>query len=339
MRTFSKMSLPPRLKAKRAAQLAWKMRQIRTALEFKKKWETNPEGMEKRRRAGVKSNAARWAKAREDWIRYFDSLEDELTPAEARQVAEGFLKKQAGKWRTKKHPRCARSVLKRVAKLGVWKFDEMRGLYINPRREEMRRREAAEREERRRFDEAESQAAAERAKAAAEAKRAAEEAKRAEDDAAKRRAADAAKPAPAGWDDFISAEDKPALLEWLIQRGRLTRGQTLADARAKDAEWISRADAELISQWAEIGRAWLRPAPAGWDDFIPEGDKPAVLAYARRWGIAGDAWRLTDFPEMLAERIRRDWETMPTIRAEMLAEGRAHLRQLRQVAEAVLCAD
>lgn len=336
------MSLPQRLKAKRAAQLAWKMRQIRAALEFKKKWETNPEGMEKRRRAGVKSNAARWAKSREAWIRHFDSLEDELTPAEARQVAEGFLKMKAGKWRTKKHPRCARSVLKRVSKLGVWKFDEMRGLYINPWREEMRRREAAEREERRRFDEAESRAAAERSRAAAEAKRAAEEARRAEETEAARRAAEAAKPAPAGWDDFIPAEDKPALLEWLIRRGRLTRGQTLADARAKDAEWISRADAELISQWAEVGRAWLRPAPAGWDDFIPEEDKPAVLAYAREIATACNAWSLADLPERLAEGIRKEWETLPPMplnRYEMLAAGRAHLRQLRQVAEAVLCAD
>lgn len=236
--------------AKWGAQRAWKMRQIRTALEFKKKWETNPEGMEKRRRAGVKSNAAKWAKSREGWIRYWGRMKDELTPEAAREVAERFLRQQRGKWRTRKHPRLARSVLKRVSKLGVWKFDELRGLYINPRMEAERQRERAEREEAERRAEI----------AAADARRRREEAEakaKAEREEAERRATEAARPAPAGWDDFIPAGDKGPLLAHLRFLGILDEDEGLADTPALMAErliLLSAREPQRMARNIEMGR-------------------------------------------------------------------------------------
>jgi hypothetical protein len=142
------------------------MEKVRAALEFKEKWAKNPEGMELRRKAGVRANAAAWAKSREAWIEWWNKMKDELTTERAREVAALFLREMRGKWRTRKHPRCVRSVLMRVSKLGVWRFDDSRGLYINPAMEQARRIEQA------RMHEAEARAvekerlAAERAEAA-----------------------------------------------------------------------------------------------------------------------------------------------------------------------------
>jgi hypothetical protein len=214
------------------------MEKVRAALEFKEKWAKNPEGMELRRKAGVRANAAAWAKSRESWIEWWNKMKDELTTEKAREVAASFLRQKRGKWRTRKHPRCVRSVLMRVSKLGVWRFDDSRGLYINPRMEAERQRERADRraeeeraelraeEMRRARAEAERKAAEDRAKAEAE-----KEAQRADD----------AKPAGEKWYRRIPEEDRPAVLCYLIRRRHLRPGQTLADTPSG-----------LIRKWASI---------------------------------------------------------------------------------------
>jgi hypothetical protein len=226
--------------ARQRAQTAYRMGKVRAALEFKEKWAKNPEGMERRRKAGVRANAAAWAREREAWAGWWDRVKDQLTSEEAKALAASFLRRMRGKWRTRKHPRCVRSVLKRVAKLGVWRFDDCRGLYINPRMEAERQRERADRraeeehaeiraEEMRR-----ARAEAERLAAEKEARaKAAEEAKRAED----------AKPAGAGWYQTIPDGDWPAVLAYLVHRRHLRPGQTLADTPSG-----------LVRKWAKLGQ-------------------------------------------------------------------------------------
>lgn len=202
--------------------MAYKMRQVRIALRFKERWAANPEGMEKRRRAGVRANAAAWARAREGWREMWGTKEDRLTPAQAKALAESFLKQMRGKWRTKKHPRNARSVLKRVVKLGIWKFDDALGLYLNPRMEQARQMEQARMRE--------AEAIAERR--AAEA-REAEAAKEAE---MKRFALFSGESAPAGWEEALPRADLPAVLGWLLSKKYLSLGQSFKDAKPIGAE-------------------------------------------------------------------------------------------------------
>lgn len=223
--------------ARQRAQAAYRMGKIRSALMFREKWAKNPEGMERRREAGVRANAAAWARERQAWVSWWGKMRDELTPEDARKLAASFLRQMRGKWRTRKHPRCVRSVLKRVAKLGVWRFYDCRGLYINPRMEAERQSARADRmakeeraelraaEMRRAREEAERMAAEQRARAEAE-----EEAKR----------ADAAKPAGADWYQPIPEEDRPAVLAYLIRRLHLRPGQTLADTpRGLVQRWVN----------------------------------------------------------------------------------------------------
>lgn len=225
--------------ARLRAQTAYRMGKVRAALEFREKWAKNPEGMERRRKAGVRANAAAWARERKAWMEWWGCKRDLLTTEEARALAASFLRQMRGKWRTRKHPRCVRSVLKRVAKLGVWRFDDCRGLYINPRMEAERQRERAERlaEEQRAERIAEENR---RAKAEAE-RRAEEERARAEAEEAARRAA-YCKPAGVEWYQTIPEEDRPAVLAYLVSRRHLRPGGTLADTPSG-----------LVRRWAELG--------------------------------------------------------------------------------------
>lgn len=208
-------------------------------MEFKEKWAKNPEGMERRRKAGVRANANAWAREREAWASRWDRMKDELTTEEAREVAASFLRQMRGKWRTRKHPRCVRSVLMRVSKLGVWRFDDSRGLYINPRMEAERQRARADR----RAEEERAELRAEEIRRArAEAERlAAEEEARAKAEAEAQRA-DYAKPAGGEWYQRIPEEDRPAVLAYLVSRRHLRPGQTLADTPSG-----------LIRRWANLG--------------------------------------------------------------------------------------
>jgi hypothetical protein len=139
----------------------------------------------------------------------------------------------------------------RVSKLGVWRFDDSRGLYINPAMEQARRIEQA------RMHEAEARAV-EKERLAAELRAEAE--RKAAEDRAKAEAekeaqrADDAKPAGEEWYQPIPEEDRPAVLCYLIRRRQLRPGQTLADIPIGRVRKIDYNDPSMVDALVSLGR-------------------------------------------------------------------------------------
>jgi len=228
------MQLPSKnISAKRAAQWAYRSRQIKTALKFRELWKSNPEGMERRRRAGTRKAAARHAEDRRMWAEYWAKVPDLASPADAKKAAELFLSNMRGSWRsTKLRPKSARSVLKRLAKMGIWTFDFASGVWIHPGRQERREQQRAER-----------LYAEEQARRVAEAERARKEL------AARLAAEEAARPKPAppppppppkrareGWHSFVPEEYKAEAADYFLFLGLISEGQNIGDVPEVYAE-------------------------------------------------------------------------------------------------------
>lgn len=246
------------LNAKKAAQWAYKHRQIKAALKFRELWKANPEGMERRRKAGTRKAAERHKQDGQMWAEYWSKVPDLATPAEAKERAEAFLVAMRGCWRSvKKRPKCARSVLKRLSKMGLWAFDISRGLWVNPRNEarrvELAEQQRAEEELRREYARADEERR-QKAQMEAERVRQQEQARAAEKEAREKERA------REGWHDFIPAEYKAEALAYALSRKMLADGQGLDEMPAYRAQSWEAAGWDGLGPVLEAGRiARLRP--------------------------------------------------------------------------------